>query len=140
MGAEDLRDRGQFDLSKAFIDASFSSATKGAPRLAGLAAVRQQNHGDLRRPWSSSRRRPRGQRSPHEVRLVDATLAASFLETLPVRLIGDRGYDSDRLDTHLADTYGIEMIAANRPNRRTKTDDRCGDADAAGKSNACLPA
>jgi hypothetical protein len=28
---QDLRDRGKLDLSEAFIDASFSSARKGAP-------------------------------------------------------------------------------------------------------------
>jgi transposase len=61
--------------------------------------------------------------SPHEVTLVDATLAASFLDTLPTRLIGDRGYDSDRLDAHLRTTYGIEMIARHRPHRRTRTQD-----------------
>ena len=61
--------------------------------------------------------------SPHEVTLVDATLQGSFLDELPARLIGDRAYDSDRLDTHLAATYGIELIAAHRPNRRTKTQD-----------------
>jgi hypothetical protein len=29
--------------------------------------------------------------SPHEVTLVDATLAARFLRELPTRLIGDKG-------------------------------------------------
>ena len=58
--------------------------------------------------------------SPHEVTLVDATLAASFLDALPSRLIGDRGYDSDRLDAHLRETYGIELIAKHRPNRRSR--------------------
>ena len=38
--AGDLRDRGQLDLSEAFIDASFSGAKKGAPPLALLDAVR----------------------------------------------------------------------------------------------------
>jgi transposase len=38
--AEDLRDRGKLDLSEAFIDASFSSAKKGAPPSALLAAVK----------------------------------------------------------------------------------------------------
>src|SRR5687767_13221442 len=38
--AEDLRDRGKLDLSEAFIDASFSSAKKGAPPSALLAVVR----------------------------------------------------------------------------------------------------
>jgi transposase len=38
--AEDLRDRGKLDLSEAFVDASFSSAKKGAPPSALLDAVR----------------------------------------------------------------------------------------------------
>ena len=61
--------------------------------------------------------------SPHEVTLVDATLAARFLDQLPARLIGDRGYDSDRLDAHLRTTYGIEMIARHLPHRRRRTQD-----------------
>jgi transposase len=60
--------------------------------------------------------------SPHEIRLVDATLAARFVQAVPARLIGDRGYDSDALDAHLRDS-GIEMIAAHRPNRRVITQD-----------------
>jgi transposase len=61
--------------------------------------------------------------SPHEVKLVDATLAARFLKELPQRLIGDRAYDSDRLDDHLATTYDIELIAPHNPTRRSKTQD-----------------
>jgi transposase len=61
--------------------------------------------------------------SPHETRLVDATLAARFIKTLPARLIGDRGYDSDPLDRHLREQYDIEMIAAHRPHRRAITQD-----------------
>jgi len=61
--------------------------------------------------------------SPHEVTLVDPTLAARFLKELPTRLIGDRAYDSDRLDQQLADDYDIEMIAPHRPNRRVRTQD-----------------
>jgi transposase len=61
--------------------------------------------------------------SPHEVTLVDAVLSARFLKELPIRLIGDRAYDSDRLDRHLASTYGIELIAAHNPFRRSKTQD-----------------
>lgn len=61
--------------------------------------------------------------SPHEVTLVDATLAARFLKELPTRLIGDRAYDSDRLDQHLATDYDIELIAPHNPIRRSKTQD-----------------
>ena len=39
--------------------------------------------------------------SPHEVRLVEATLDRRFLEAQPERLIGDKAYDSDRLDDKL---------------------------------------
>jgi transposase len=55
--------------------------------------------------------------SPYEPHLVPATLDARFLPELPARLIGDRGYDSDPLDTLLRDRYGIEMIAAHRRGR-----------------------
>jgi transposase len=61
--------------------------------------------------------------SPGETTLVDATLAQRFLRALPTRLIGDRGYDSDPLDRHLADRFGIELISPNRANRRTRTQD-----------------
>ncbi len=61
--------------------------------------------------------------SPHETQLVDATLAARFLHELPTRLIGDKAYDSDRLDQHLAAEYDIELIAPHLPQRRTRTQD-----------------
>jgi len=53
--AEDLRARGKLDLSKTFIDASFSSAKKGALLSARLAAEKAVKHGDRRPPWSSCR-------------------------------------------------------------------------------------
>jgi transposase len=62
--------------------------------------------------------------SPYEPHLVPATLDARFLADLPTRLIGDRGYDSDALDTTLMTTYGIEMIAAHRRGRARTQDGR----------------
>jgi Transposase DDE domain len=41
--------------------------------------------------------------SPHESQLVEGLLGHSFLDTLPPRLIGDKAYDSDRLDRDLAE-------------------------------------
>ncbi len=61
--------------------------------------------------------------SPHETQLVEGVLGHSFLDTLPARLIGDKAYDSDRLDRDLAERYGIEMIAPHRGERRTPTQD-----------------
>ena len=38
---------------------------------------------------------------PHESQLVEGVLGHSFLDILPARLIGDKAYDSDRLDSNL---------------------------------------
>jgi hypothetical protein len=65
--------------------------------------------------------------SPHESKLVDETLTGSFLDELCEKLIGDpprRTYDSDPLDRHLDEEYGIEMIAPNRENRSQTQDGR----------------
>ena len=61
--------------------------------------------------------------SPHESQLVEGVLGHSFLDCLPTRLIGDKAYDSDRLDRDLAERYGIEMIAPHRGERREPTQD-----------------
>jgi transposase len=61
--------------------------------------------------------------SPHESELVEGVLGHSFLDYLPPRLIGDKAYDSDRLDRDLAERYGIEMIAPHRGERKTPTQD-----------------
>jgi len=54
--------------------------------------------------------------NPHEITLVEATVAERFVEASPDRLIGDRAYDSDPVDRQLA-TQGIELIAPHRSNR-----------------------
>jgi transposase len=56
--------------------------------------------------------------SPHEVTLVEATIDSGFTQHAPVRIIGDKAYDSDSLDQRLLDERGIEMIAPHRKNRR----------------------
>lgn len=59
----------------------------------------------------------------HETQLVQSTLAARFTTALPQRLIGDKAYDSDPLDTELA-RQGVELIAPHRRNRqKLKTQD-----------------
>lgn len=61
--------------------------------------------------------------SPAEVKLVSATLEERIVADVPERLIGDKAYDSDRLDEELMQTYGTEMIAPNKSNRRVPTQD-----------------
>jgi hypothetical protein len=55
--------------------------------------------------------------SPHEVTLVKETLQNGFEGKNPIRLIGDRAYESDSLDTSLQ-TEGIELIAPHRNGRK----------------------
>jgi transposase len=61
--------------------------------------------------------------SPAEVKLVQATLEERVVADVPERLIGDKAYDSDRLDEQLLQEYGIELIAPNKANRRVPTQD-----------------
>jgi transposase len=56
--------------------------------------------------------------SPAEITLIDATLDDRFLPDYPDRLIGDKAYDSDPLDAHMLATWGIDLIAPHRDNRR----------------------
>ena len=55
--------------------------------------------------------------NPHEITLVDDTLDACFLENVPEKIIGDRAYDSDKLDKRLAEERGVEMISPHKNNR-----------------------
>ena len=58
----------------------------------------------------------------HETKLVVETLRSRFLKRKLRRLIGDRAYDSDKLDTELR-AMGVEMIAPHHPNRKNLTQD-----------------
>jgi len=56
--------------------------------------------------------------SPHEVKLVEATIDSGFTEHAPDKLIGDKAYDSDGLDEKLLEERGIELIAPHKLNRK----------------------
>ena len=56
--------------------------------------------------------------SPHEVTLVETTIEERFTRKLPEKLIGDRAYDSDKLDEALA-SQEVEMISPHRRNRKS---------------------
>ena len=61
--------------------------------------------------------------SPHEVKLVEPTLDAAFVDPSPERLIGDKAYDSDPLAQRLMEQREIELIAPHRGNRKIRTQD-----------------
>ena len=55
--------------------------------------------------------------TPHESQLVQRLFDFMLTAETPPRVIGDKAYDSDRLDEELAQ-QGIEMIAPHRRNRK----------------------
>ncbi|WP_202901641.1 IS5 family transposase [Bryobacter aggregatus] len=120
--AEDLRTRGGFDVREAFIDGSFASAKKGAwsrgktKRGKGtkIMAVADSNGLPIAVCTESA--------TPHEVILVQKTLAEIFVAEPIQRLIGDKAYDSEKLDHELAET-GVEMIAPHRRTCKNRTQD-----------------
>jgi transposase len=61
--------------------------------------------------------------APAEVKLVEQTMEERFVADVPERLIGDKAYDSDRLDEQMMQQFGTEMIAPNKQNRRVPTQD-----------------
>jgi len=58
--------------------------------------------------------------SPHETRLVEATVEQRFTRAKPERMIGDSAYDSDPLDQRLREKHRIRLIAPHKRNRRRK--------------------
>lgn len=64
-----------------------------------------------------------GAANTHEVKLVEKAIKARFIKQKPKRIIGDKAYDSDKLDEKLK-KRNIELIAPHRTNRRKlKTQD-----------------
>ena len=58
------------------------------------------------------------------MKLVEQTLEERIVPDVPERLIGDKAYDSDKLDERLMQNFGTEMIAPNRENRSQTQDGR----------------
>ncbi len=62
--------------------------------------------------------------SPHEIKLVEATIKSRFIKKAPKRMIGDKAYDSDPVDQRLLKEHGTELIAPHKANRKKpKTQD-----------------
>jgi transposase len=52
------------------------------------------------------------------VKLVAQTLEQRFVAEVPERLIGDKAYDSDKLDGQMLAEFATEVIAPHRKGRR----------------------
>lgn len=117
--ANTLREDGALDEAECFIDATFASAKGGGEQIGPtkrgkgvkiLAIV--DRHG---LPLSVSTHAA----NHHEVTLVQLSFDFYMIEAKPEHLIGDRAYDSDKLDDALKQ-QGVEMIAPHRANRRKR--------------------
>ncbi len=62
--------------------------------------------------------------TPHESTLVQVLFDFMLTQQTPERIVGDKAYDSDRLDDAMADK-GIDLFAPHKVNRRpeNKTQD-----------------
>ena len=121
--ANALREEGLIEEREAYIDATFASAKGGGAEVGptqrgkGVKILAIVNRAGL--PLSVSTHAA----NHHEVTLVQLSFEFYLLEAKPEHLIGDKAYDSDRLDPQWRE-QGIEMIAPHRSNRRKlKTQD-----------------
>jgi transposase len=54
----------------------------------------------------------------HDCVLVEKTLEAAFVDTLPAKLIADKAFDSQKLASELIEERGIELVAPRRGGKR----------------------
>jgi transposase len=115
--ANELREQGGMDESECFVDAMFSSAKGGGEGIGptkrgkGVKIMGIVDRHGL--PLAVSTHAA----NYHEVTLVQLTFDFYMVEAKPEHLIGDKAYDSDRLDEDLRQ-QGVRMIAPHRSNRR----------------------
>lgn len=117
--ANTLRDEGSIDESECFIDATFASAKGGGDAIGktkrgkGVKIMAIVDRHGL--PLAVSTHAA----NHHEVTLVQLSFDFYMIEAKPENLIGDKAYDSDKLDEELRET-GIEMISPHKSNRKKK--------------------
>ena len=119
-----VEERDGFKLYECYIDGTFSKAKGGGDGIGctkagkGVKIMIMVDRKGL--PIAVNT----GSASPHESTLVEPLFDFMVSVDFPDTLIGDKAYDSDRLDEKLA-RKGVEMIAPHRANRKpeNKTQD-----------------
>jgi transposase len=117
--------RGEYRLYECFIDATFSKAKGGGDGI----GVTRVGKGVKIMVLVDARGLPVAvdttSAGPHESRLVQPLFDFMLTRSMPQRVIGDKAYDSDKLDQELAER-GVELIAPHRTNRKDEnvTQDR----------------
>ena len=112
-----VEDRGEYRLYECFIDGTFSKAKGGGDGIGCTKAGKGVKIMVLVDARGLPVAVDTGSASPHESQLVQGLLDFMLTDEVPERVIGDKAFDSDRLDDELA-AEGIEMIAPHRKSRR----------------------
>jgi transposase len=121
---EVVREETGFKLYECYVDGTFSKARGGGDGIGCTKAgkgVKIMIMVDARGlPIAVST----GSAGPHESTLVEPLFDFMASVDFPERLIGDKAYDSDRLDQEMA-RKGVELISPHRSNRKpeNKTQD-----------------
>lgn len=116
--------RGAYKLYECYIDGTFSKARGGGDGIGctrvgkGVKIMVLVDAGGLPVAVDTM------SATPHESTLVQGLFDFMLTQQTPERIVGDKAYDSDRLDDAMADK-GIDLIAPHKVNRRpeNKTQD-----------------
>ncbi len=112
-----VEQRGGYRLYECFIDGTFAKARGGGDGIGCTKAGKGVKIMVLVDARGLPVAIDTTSASPHESRLVQRLFDFMLTEETPKRVIGDKAYDSDRLDQELAE-QGVEMIAPHRRTRR----------------------
>lgn len=112
-----VEERGGFKLYECYVDGTFSKARGGVDGIGCTKAgkgVKIMIMVDARGlPIAVNT----GSASPHGSKLVEPLFDFMVIVDFPERLIGDKAYDSDKLDVAMA-AKGVDMISPHRSNRK----------------------
>ena len=119
-----VKERKGFKLYECYIDGTFSKAKGGGDGIGCTKAGKGVKIMIMVNAQSLPIAVNTGSASPHESTLVEPLFDFMISVDFPEKLIGDKAYDSDRLDEALA-AKGVEMISPHRANRKpeNKTQD-----------------
>lgn len=112
-----VEERNGFRLYECFIDGTFAKARGGGDGIGTTKAGKGVKIMVLVDARGLPVAVDTTSASPHESQLVQRLFDFMLTEDPPDRVVGDKAYDSDKLDAELAE-YGIEMISPHRSNRR----------------------
>lgn len=116
-GGSMVEERKGFKLYECFIDGTFAKAKGGGDGIGCTKAGKGVKIMIMVDAKGLPIAVNTGKASPHESTLVEPLFDFVVTVDLPEKLIGDKAYDSDKLDRTLQE-WGVEMISPHRSNRK----------------------